>query len=63
MLAILRQNLGLGFLIDRYRGLDKMSIDAKTKNIKAALDNSTWAQAEAGLTKLHADQNFLDLEA
>jgi hypothetical protein len=60
MLGVLRQYLGMGFLIDKYRDLDKMSLDEQAKNINASLDNSAWAGAEAGLTKLHADKNFID---
>jgi hypothetical protein len=60
MIGILKQNAPLGFLIDKYRDLDKMSIDEQAKNISAALAGSAWASAEGALKKLHADRNFLD---
>jgi len=60
MIGILKQNQQLGFLLDKYRDLDKMSIEEQAKNISAALANNAWAGAESALKKLHADQNFLD---
>ena len=60
MIGLLKQNAQLGFLIDKYRALDKMSIDEQVKNIRASLGSNSWAQAEGGLKKLHADVNFID---
>lgn len=60
MIGILKQNQPLGFLLDKYRDLDKMSIDEQSKNIRQALDNSSWGAGESALRKLSADQNFLD---
>ena len=60
MIGVLKQNQQLGFLPDKYRDLDKMSIEEQAKNISAALAGNAWAQAENALKKLHTDQNFLD---
>jgi hypothetical protein len=60
MIGLLKQNMQLGFLIDKYRELDKMSIEEQAKNISAALAGNSWAGAEGALKKLHSDKNFLD---
>jgi hypothetical protein len=60
MIGLLKQNLQLGFLLDKYRDLDRLSLGAQVKAIKAALDNNAWGRAEAALKNLHIDQNFLD---
>ncbi|MBN1127470.1 MAG: hypothetical protein JXA71_00685, partial [Chitinispirillaceae bacterium] len=60
MIGILKQNMQLGFLIDKYRELDKMSIEEQAKSISTALAGFAWAGAENALKKMHADRNFLD---
>jgi hypothetical protein len=60
MIGMLKQKPELTFLIDKYRELDRMSIDEQVKGIKSALDGNAWRGAEGGLKTLHADQNFLD---
>ena len=60
MIGILKQNLPLGFLVDKYRDLDRMSLSEQVKTIHTALENNGWATAESGLKKLHTDENFLD---
>lgn len=61
MLAILKQNLNLTFLIEKYKDLDKMSLDEQVKGIRASFAENLWQQAETGLTKLYNDVNFLNL--
>ena len=63
MLTLLKQNTGLGFLLEKYKDLDKMSLNQQATAIKGALDKSLWAEAEAGLGRLHTDVTFLDLNA
>jgi hypothetical protein len=60
MESLLLSNKHLGFVLDKYKDLDKMSIDQQSKNIRTALSNTAWQLAESGLKKLHADQNFLN---
>ncbi|MBN2036480.1 MAG: hypothetical protein JW768_07030 [Chitinispirillaceae bacterium] len=60
MIGMLKAKPELTFLIEKYRGLDKMSIDAQVGAIKTALGSNAWRDAESGLKTLHADQNFLD---
>jgi hypothetical protein len=61
MIGILKQNQPLGFLLDKYRDLDKMSIDEQSKNIRQALDNSSHGErVKAPSGNSSADQNFLD---
>ena len=60
MIGMLKQKPELTFLIDKYRVLDKMSIDEQVKNIKTALASNAWRESESGLKKLHTDQNFID---
>ena len=60
MIGLLKQNPALAFLIDKYRDLDRMSLEAQGGAIGASLARRSWAEAEAGLRKLAEDQNFLD---
>jgi UDP-N-acetylglucosamine transferase subunit ALG13 len=63
MLSMLNQNKQLGFLLDKYRDLDRMSLDQQARAIRASLSKNEWKQAETGLRKLHADENYLNLSA
>jgi hypothetical protein len=63
MLGLLKKNMELGFLIDKYRHMDKVSVDEQADNIRGGLKRFYWAKAEGGLTKLHFDKNSLDYEA
>jgi hypothetical protein len=60
MESLLLTSKQLGFVLDKYKDLDKMSLDQQSKNIKQALSNTAWQLAESGLKKLHADQNYLN---
>ncbi|MFH1760285.1 MAG: hypothetical protein ABIA63_04215, partial [bacterium] len=62
MLGLLKQKTHLAFLIDKYRGVDKMSVDEQAKNIRSGLENYYWYGAESGLRKLHLDKNYLDYD-
>jgi hypothetical protein len=60
MEGLLVQAKQLGFLIDKYRDLDKMCVEQQAKGIKTSLAATAWQQAEAGLRALHSDQTFLN---
>jgi hypothetical protein len=60
MLGILKQSASIPFLVDKYRDLDKMSVNKQASAIKNALNSSLWAEAEAGLKRLHTDDVFLN---
>jgi hypothetical protein len=60
MESLLLSSKQLGFVLDKYKDLDKMSLDQQSKNIRSALSNTAWQLAESGLKKLHADQNYLN---
>lgn len=60
MLAMLKQSSHLGFLIEKYRPLDKMSVEEQRNTIATALHNQQWAVSEDKLRKLHEDINFLN---
>ena len=60
MLGILKENSHLYFLLDKYKVLDKISVDEQGNSIKAALENSNWPQSEGLLRKLNEDMNFLN---
>jgi hypothetical protein len=60
MEGLLLTSKHLGFVLDKYKDLDKMSLDQQSKNVKTALSSSAWQLAESGLKKLHADQNYLN---
>lgn len=59
MLGMLIQNPHLTFLIDKYRGLDRLSIEQQSKSIEAALNSQNWPLSEKHLRNLHGDMNFL----
>ncbi len=59
MLGMLIKNTHLDFLIEKYRGLDKMSIEEQSKKIEAALNSQNWPLSEKLLSGLHTDMNFL----
>jgi hypothetical protein len=58
--GLLVQAKQLGFLLDKYRDLDRMSVEQQMKGIKGSLSSAAWQQAEAGLRTLHADQTFIN---
>jgi len=60
MVGLLAQAKQLGFLVDKYRDLDRMSIEQQMKTIKGSLSSNAWAQAENGLKTLHTDNTFLN---
>jgi len=60
MLAMLKQNSHLYFLLDKYKALDKMSIDEQGNQIRSALAGNNWGLSESLLRKLHEDVNFLN---
>jgi hypothetical protein len=60
MLGMLKQNQHLTFLLDKYRALDKMSVEQQGGDIENALNQQRWNTAEDLLRKLHDDINFLN---
>jgi len=60
MLALLLKNANLAFLLEKYKPLDKLSVDEQGNKIRGALSSQAWGGAEAGLFKLHQDKNFLN---
>jgi len=63
METLLSQSKQAGLIVDKYKDLDRMFLDQQARGIKAALAASSWQPAEAGLKKLHAEQNFQNLQA
>ncbi|MBD3316667.1 MAG: hypothetical protein GF344_12835 [Chitinivibrionales bacterium] len=59
-LGVLMQYKHLGFLLEKYRPLDKMSIEQQADAVSDHLANYRWRSAEAGLRALHGDRNFID---
>ncbi len=60
-LGILKQNLSLTFLVDKYRSLDRISVEEQARTVRASLANAAWGGAETGLFKLNRDKNFIDM--
>jgi hypothetical protein len=60
MIALLKQNPQLSFLIDKYRDLDRLSIEQQGSAIGDALTGNRWSAAETALRKLAGDQDYLD---
>jgi hypothetical protein len=58
--GLLVQAKQLGFLLDKYRDLDRMSVEQQMKGIRGSLSSAAWQQAEAGLRTLHTDQTFIN---
>lgn len=63
MLALLKPNVHLDFLMEKYRGIDTLSVKQQDKEVRDALADYRWSEAEAGLTRLHHDKNFLNPSA
>ncbi|HEX2959606.1 MAG TPA: hypothetical protein VHO70_22410, partial [Chitinispirillaceae bacterium] len=60
MLGTLKQYPHLPFLLDKYRLLDKMSVEQQGNDVEEALNQQRWSSAEDFLRKLHDDINFLN---
>ncbi len=56
----LRSNADIDFLRERYKGVDKLSIEQQEKAIRRAIRNQGWVAAETALQNLHEDRNFLN---
>jgi hypothetical protein len=59
MLGILKPYAQFGFLMEKYKDLDKMSVNKQAALIKDALSSGKWAEAEADLKRLHIDETFI----
>ncbi|HUI92444.1 MAG TPA: hypothetical protein VLX68_09385 [Chitinivibrionales bacterium] len=63
MEGLLSQAKQLGFLLDRYRDLDRLSVEQQMKAVRTSLTSAAWQQAETGLRNLHVDQTFINPQA
>jgi len=63
MIMLVRQNAHITFLPEKYRELDKMSVEKQSAAVRASLDGCRWREAEDGLRSLHGDENFIDMAA
>ncbi|MBN1983522.1 MAG: hypothetical protein JW795_18440 [Chitinivibrionales bacterium] len=63
MLALLKQNRHLGFLINKYKPIDRLSVEEQTRSAASLISQNSWAVAETKVRELHQDNNFLDLSA
>ncbi|OGS35096.1 MAG: hypothetical protein A2293_00785 [Elusimicrobia bacterium RIFOXYB2_FULL_49_7] len=61
MLTILLSQPSLAFLQEKYKTLDRLSVDQQKGEIGAALGAGLFGTAEAGLFKLDRDKNFINL--
>ena len=60
MIGVLKQDPQAAFLYEKYRDLDNLSLGQQESAIGIALSKNSWSEAENGLKKFAADQNFLD---
>jgi hypothetical protein len=60
MLGTLKQYPHLPFLLDKYRALDRMSVEQQSISIEEALNQQQWSSSEDQLRKLNDDINFLN---
>ncbi|MEJ2052392.1 MAG: hypothetical protein P8X42_00615 [Calditrichaceae bacterium] len=59
MIRLINQNSNIDFLKDIYKGLDRMSIDQQALQVRTAMGNANWSEAETELRTLHQDDTFL----
>ena len=59
MIRLLKQNFHLDFLTDVYKSLDNLSLDQQALQVRTAMNNANWAEAETNLRSFHQDKNFL----
>ncbi len=60
MLALLKPKMHLDFLTAKYEGLDKLSVEQQEHEIRDALAEYRWREAEVGLERFYRDNNFLN---
>jgi hypothetical protein len=60
MLTILKPSASIPILVEKYRDLDKMSVNKQGAAIKSSLAAGAWREAETELSQLHADETFLN---
>jgi hypothetical protein len=60
MLKLIRQNGDLSFLKSIYKGVDQLSLDEQTRQIRTAVNSGAWQEAESKLQSLHYDDDFLN---
>jgi hypothetical protein len=60
MLTLLKPYAQIAVLAEKYRDLDKMSINKQASAIKNSLSSGLWREAEAELKQLHTDDMFLN---
>ena len=58
MIDLLKQNPQQSFLVEKYRDLDRLSLEQQENAIGTALAANSWSVAENGLRKLFGDQDF-----
>ena len=59
ILRLLKQNSDISFLLNNYADIDQLSLTQQTMEIRQAMIQKKWAEAESALKRLHLDQNFL----
>jgi len=60
LIGLVKQNKELDFLKEIYKGVDQLSLNEQTANIRQSLQKNWWGLAEQGLKRLYLDYNFLN---
>jgi hypothetical protein len=58
-LTLLKQNVGLDFLTDKFRKLDTLSVQDQDRKVRDAVANNRFPEAEGTLKQFNGDQTFL----
>ncbi len=60
MLALLKPKMHIEFLMAKYTELDKLSVEQQNHEVRDALAEYRWREAEVGLERFYRDNNFLN---
>ena len=63
IIRLLKQHSDIAFLRDQYGDLDQRSIDQQEQDIRRALQNQNFADAERRIEALYNDRDFIDYDA
>jgi hypothetical protein len=63
IIRLLKQHDDIAFLRDQYGDVDQLSINKQEQDIRSALENRNFAEAERRIEALYNDRNFLDYDA
>jgi hypothetical protein len=63
IIRLLKKHSDIAFLRDQYGDVDQLSINKQEQDIRSAMENRNFAEAERRIEALYNDRNFLDYDA